>query len=275
MPWQMVRASRSTWVLGSALLAFALLLVLPTRSQATAWWERAEAAGEEYVRIAAAERGGEFSFAFTDRRGRIHGYRAREPRFSASAVKAMLLVAFLRRADVRDRDLTPAEQWDLHRMIAASANDPALALYQEIGDHGLARLAWAARMRHFEGGGANGWGAVAASASDWVRFYTRLRRLLPPRHRAFAMEQLRSIVPEQSWGIPVAATAGGWTSYFKGGWVPTETGWVMVQNARLEHANETMAISILSEGRPSYGVGAWDIQLTAWEILSEHPRHRP
>src|ERR671914_823737 len=46
-------------------------------------------------------RAGSVSFAVMDERRRIHGYRGAVRHSSASVVKAMLLVAYLRRGDVR------------------------------------------------------------------------------------------------------------------------------------------------------------------------------
>jgi hypothetical protein len=226
------------------------------------------------VHQAESERGGSFSFAFTDELGRTHGYQMNVPRPSASAIKAFLLLAYLRLPEVRSRELVSGEREHLEGMITVSANQPAADIYAIVGEERLARLARELGLTSYVGGGAGGWGLIALSARDWTRFYMRLPRWLPDRHQAFTMTALNSIHPSQGWGIPITSRwLMGWTTFFKGGWIPTASGWIMTQNARLDDDGGTMAISILSEGRPSFDVGVWDIQLLAWNILKEHPRY--
>jgi hypothetical protein len=112
------------------------------------------AAAERYAQA----RSGTITFAVVDEAGRLHGYQAHAVAPSASVLKAMLLVAYLRRRDVRGRDL---EQWErdlLRPMIKRSDN--AAASRGRIGPHldrvasgrGAARRA-AARESHLLGGG--------------------------------------------------------------------------------------------------------------------------
>ena len=56
---------------------------------------------------------------------------------SASLVKAMLLVAYLDRGDVRRRDLRGSERRLLGPMVRVSDNDAATAIYQRVGVDGL------------------------------------------------------------------------------------------------------------------------------------------
>ena len=68
-----------------------------------------------------------------DERERAHGYRATVQYSSASLVKAMLLVAYLNRREVRRRGLRPAERRLLGPMIRLSDNDAASAIYARVG----------------------------------------------------------------------------------------------------------------------------------------------
>ena len=61
------------------------------------------------------------------------------------------------------------------------------------------------------------WGRSLITAREQSRFFLHIDALLPPRHRACAMELLRTVVPQQRWGIGQVIPAG-WTAYFKGGW---------------------------------------------------------
>jgi hypothetical protein len=62
-------------------------------------WSSSVAAAKRY----AEGRAGLIAFAVVDERGRLHGDRVSAVAPSASVLKAMLLVAYLRKASVRDR----------------------------------------------------------------------------------------------------------------------------------------------------------------------------
>ena len=72
-----------------------------------------------------AERAGRKAFAVVDNRGRLAGYRVHERFHSASVVKSMLLVAYLRKL-ARDRQrLDAASRGLMYPMIHSSDNDAA------------------------------------------------------------------------------------------------------------------------------------------------------
>jgi beta-lactamase class A len=200
-----------------------------------------------------AGRTGSASFAVIDERGRIHGHRRGVQYSSASLVKAMLLVAYVRRREVRRRDLHPAERHLLGPMIRLSDNDAASAIYERIGPDELTRLARRAGMRRFAASPV--WGGCQLTARDQARFFLRLRRLLPERHRKYGLGLLRSIDPSQRWGIP-PAVPGGWGIYFKGGWFPGDDGWRVHQAALLRKGDRRLAIAVLTQGSPSLEYGA-------------------
>jgi hypothetical protein len=102
------------------------------------------------------------SFALIDSHGRLHGFAPRRRYVSASVVKAMLLVAYLRQ--VGNRPPSPAERAVLGPMIRWSDNDAADSIYARIGDSGLLDLARRARMRDLTVAGH--WGGVYFSARD-------------------------------------------------------------------------------------------------------------
>jgi beta-lactamase class A len=199
------------------------------------------------------ERTGSVSFAVIDERGRIHGHRRGVQYSSASLVKAMLLVAYLRRKEVRRHALHPPERRLLGPMIRVSDNDAASAIYERVGVEGLTRLAHRAGMRGFAANPV--WGGCQVTARDQAHFFLRLRRLLPDRHRTYALGLLRGIDPSQRWGIP-PAVPGGWGIYFKGGWFPDDDGWRVHQAALLRKGNRRLAIAVLTRGSPSLEYGA-------------------
>jgi Beta-lactamase enzyme family len=198
-------------------------------------------------------RTGTASFAVVDERGRVHGHRGDVAYSSASLVKAMLLVAYLRRRDVRPRRLRAAERGLLGPMIRVSDNDAASAVYDRVGPGGLARLARRAGMRHFVANPV--WGGCQVTARDQARLFARIRALLPKRHRKYGLGLLHRIVSYQRWGIPEGAP-GGWRLYFKGGWFPDDDGWRVHQAALLERRGRHVSIAVLTSGNPSLEYGA-------------------
>jgi hypothetical protein len=198
-------------------------------------------------------RTGAASFAVVDERGRIHGHRRGVRYSSASLVKAMLLVAYLDRKEVRRRALRPAERRLLGPMVRLSDNDAATAIYQRVGVDGLGRLAHRAGMRGFAANPV--WGGCQVTARDQARFFLRIRALLPKLHRKYALSLLRRIVSYERWGIP-PATPAGWVPYFKGGWFRDDDGWRVHQAALLRQENRRIAIAVLTSGSPSLEYGA-------------------
>jgi hypothetical protein len=207
---------------------------------------------EDATRFLSA-RAGATSFAVVDERGRTHGHRRGVQYSSASLVKAMLLVAYLDRGEVRRRDLRGSEQRLLGPMVRLSDNDAATAIYQRVGVDGLLRLAHRAGMRQFAANPV--WGGCQVTARDQARFFLRIRALLPKRHRKYALSLLRRIVSYERWGIP-PATPAGWVPYFKGGWFQDDDGWRVHQAAMLRDGNRRIAIAILTRGSPTLEYGA-------------------
>ncbi|MBM3668062.1 MAG: hypothetical protein FJW90_11420 [Actinobacteria bacterium] len=97
----------------------------------------------------ARRRAGSVSFAIVDERGRIHGFHRGARHSSASVVKAMLLVAYLRRGSVKRRRLHGGEKATLGPMIRRSDNAAATRIHDVVGNAGLRRLARRAGMRRF------------------------------------------------------------------------------------------------------------------------------
>jgi hypothetical protein len=197
-----------------------------------------------------AHRRGVKGFALVDTAGRLHGAHLHRRFVSASVVKAMLLVAYLR----GHRTLRPHARALLWRMIHESDNHAATAVYWRLGgDRALYRLARAARMRDFSVHGF--WANAQLSAADQARFFFSMNRYVPRRWRGYARVTLSHIVREQSWGIPRVARPG-WRVYFKGGWRRTGRGSLVHQVARLERrGGQRIAIAVMTDGDPSMAYG--------------------
>jgi beta-lactamase class A len=192
-------------------------------------------------------RGGQVSLAVVDTEGRLRGREAGRRYVAASVVKAMLLAAELRRFQREGLPLDSATE-ELTAMITHSDNASADSIYRRVGDAGLLGVARSARMRRFSVAGY--WANARVTAADLARFFSRLRKLLPRRHRRTALGLLASVVSEQRWGVPRAA-GGSWTVYFKGGWRATGRGELVHQAAWLHDGDRDLAIAVLTDAQPS------------------------
>ena len=188
----MRRAAR--WLLAAALavIAAAQLPAAAAARPPDAWSPALRTA-----RAFALQRQGAVTFAVAVD-GRRWGHRAGRTHASASLVKAMLMVAYLREPGVRSRALRADERGLLGPMIRFSDNAAASQVRNRLGFDAMPRLARAARMRHF--GWTGDWGAARLSAADQAGFFLRLERLLPRRHRAAGLGWLRSVDPRPAVG---------------------------------------------------------------------------
>ena len=97
-----------------------------------------------------AGRAGRDAFAVIDTEGRLSGVDVHARFTTASVVKAMLLVAYLRRLDARgQRHVDPYSASFLYPMIHVSDNNAATTCQSYVGDAGLYAVARAAGMTDF------------------------------------------------------------------------------------------------------------------------------
>jgi hypothetical protein len=248
----------------AALAALALVVAAPTGAAEDhhPWAKRINAA-ERY----ADGRAGVVSFAVVGEDGKLRGDHVDRAHNSHSVVKAMLLAAYLRLPNVRDRSLTGADRDLLAPMIRRSHNGRATAVYNRVGAAGLYSLARDAGMDHFRTQAV--WGLSQITARDQARFFSRFERYVPERHRDFAMRLLTRIVDRQRWGIPPVAP-DGWTLHFKGGWAPASSDggrWGVNQVMLLRKAPRRFALAILTRYQPSKQYGIRTLRGVAGRLL--------
>ena len=224
----------------------------------------------EAARAYAAQRVGTISFAVRTphRLYRSDAYRVYR---SASVVKAMLMVAYLNHASVRGRRLTAADHALIDPMIRWSDNGAASRVRDFVGNGALERLADRVGMGRFAS--MPSWGDTQITAAGQSKLFLRIDRYVVRRHRATALRLLRTIVPEQRWGI-ARAPHPGWTLHFKGGW--GDYGEVDHQIALLRHGRRRIAVAILSTAFPSHDYGKQTLEGIARRLLRGlGPRSRP
>ncbi len=172
----------------------------------------------------------------------------------------MLMAAVLRRATTRR--LTRREQRLLGPMVTRSSNKAAREVYRSVGDLGLSAVAHAARMRHFLPVGALFEARI--TAADQARFFLRIDRLVPKRHRAYARALLSGIVAPQRWGIAPVAAARHFAAFFKAGWRKG----LVHQAALLERDGRRIALAVLTMGEPTVAHGRATVTGIATRVLA-------
>jgi hypothetical protein len=198
----------------------------------------------------AEDRAGDVAFAI--RVGdRVRG-RGLDRQFRcASVIKAMFMVAYLRQPGVRSRALTAADRELLAPMIRRSDNDSATAIRNLLGNAVVERLARRAGMTRFVADPV--WGYSLITPRDQTRFFLTIDRLVPRRHRAYALRLLHTIVPHQRWGMGQVVPEG-WRLYFKGGW-GSGSGAVDHQVGLLRRGRHRVSLAVMTVGNPSHAYG--------------------
>jgi hypothetical protein len=195
--------------------------------------------------------------------------------WSASVVKAMLMVAYLDRPSVANRTVNAYDASLLVPMITQSDNNAATTVVGIVGDSGLQALAARVGMRNFATDPI--WGKTRITAADQTKFFYSIDSFIVPRHRAYGMHLLASITPSQRWGIGEVAPRG-WTPYFKGGW-GYGTGLLDHQVVLLKRGCARVSIAVLTMFDGSHAYGKETLKAIFLRLLRGFPqglssRHR-
>jgi hypothetical protein len=201
---------------------------------------------------------------------RFYGYRPDHVEWSASVVKAMLMVAYLRRPSVANRPLHAYDYSLLDPMIERSDNDAATTVRDIVGNGGLSAVADAVGMSRF--GTDAIWGKTRITPRDQTRFFLHIDSYIPARHVGWAMHLLASITPSQRWGIR-EVTPRGWTPYFKGGW-GSGTGLLDHQVVLLKRGCSRASIAVLTMHDGSHAYGKETLRGIFSRLLRGFPKGR-
>jgi hypothetical protein len=132
-------------------------------------------------------------------------------------------------------------------MVRRSDNATATTIRNLVGNDGLYRLKVPGFRAH------RVWGLSTVSARGLTRFMHNVDRRIPPRHRAYGMRLLRTIVRSQRWGIG-RVTPRGWRAYFKGGW-GSGSGAVDHQVVLLTRGRHRVSVAVTTTGNGSHAAG--------------------
>ena len=265
--------TRGVWFEAYRRLVFALSLLLVMAAPAAvaeAGQDGRALSWKPHVREARAfakRRSGEVSFTVVagSRRYQLAGQRMAP---MASTVKVMLMTSYLRRRSVARRKLRRGERRLIRAMIRRSDDASASEISIRIGPGALPHLARAVGIRDFRN--STIWGMCESSPRSQAGFMRRLPDLLPARHRAFALRQLRWISPPQRWGIG-RERPPGWKLYFKGGW-GSGSGAVDHQIALLRRGRARIGVAIQTRYNPSHEYAKATLRGVAARLLRGLPR---
>ena len=213
----------------------------------------------------ARHRAGVVSIAVIDTAGRMRRMKGRRLFVSASVAKAVMLAAYLRR---HRRGVSSGARGLLRAMITWSDNNAAVSIYNTLGDEVIELAARKAGAPAIDVRGW--WSEMYLSASAGARFMSKLRRVIPGRHRKYAMRLLAHIIPSQRFGIP-DGIGRGWHVYFKGGWRSTALGQLVHQIAVLHSGKRKISLAVLTDGNPSMGYGIETIEGVARRLVPRAP----
>jgi D-alanyl-D-alanine dipeptidase len=194
----------------------------------------------------------------------MHRFAPQRVYVSASLVKAMLLVSYLR--GIGNRAPDASERASLGPMITVSSNDAADTVYYRVGDAALYRLAHVAGMRSFSIAGY--WANAQFSAEDQARFFIRIDRLVPKASRGYARGLLSSIVGYQRWGFSRYSLAAGFKTFFKGGWRGTGAGQLVHEAALFERGRTRISMAVLTDGNSSHEYGTETLRGVAARVFN-------
>ena len=202
---------------------------------------------------------GRKAFAVVDTEGRMSGVNVHWTFPTASVVKAMLLVGYLRRLDARGQHTVDSYSNSfLYPMIHISDNNAATQCWSIVGDGGLYAVAHAAGMTDFSVSGL--WGSALLSPADQAHFFFIMDSLIPKEFVGYARFLLSTIAASQSWGVPVVARPLGYQTFFKDGSEPTGLGQLVHQIDRLEGHGRTFSLAVMTDGDPTMLYGEQTIE---------------
>ena len=251
------RPSRAAPRRVAALLLTAFALVLPATPAAAytdPLWKPDYKAAKAYAK---SHRGDSKIIAFSLRTHmHLWNWRASETEPSASAVKVMIMTAYLRRGSVKNSDLSGDQRYNLEQMIEWSDDHATDRIFAHVHCSGLNSLAHTVGMKRFTACGDPNhphWGRSRIDAEDQSLFLLNLEKYLPSKHRSYALSLMRHI-HRGNWGIGEVHPPG-WQVMFKSGW-GLGTGWVDNQVALLRYRGMRIGVAVLSyHNRPDYNSG--------------------
>ena len=203
-------------------------------------------------------------------------YQATWHFYAASAIKATILAALLRKAQEQHGKLTASQRRLAWLMITQSDNDAATALWDDVGFSRMQHFLNLAKMTQTRL--AHAWGLSLLTAHDEVlllRLLSGPNRILSEASRVYAQYLMSHVIASQRWGIPAGAPASVKVDV-KNGWLPypVSSGWEInsIGFFTSRHPQRVYIIAMLTHANPSMSYGIETIEDVARVI---HRRLNP
>jgi hypothetical protein len=180
--------------------------------------------------------------------------------YAASAIKATILAALLRKAQEQHRQLTASERRLAWLMITQSDNNAATALWNDVGFSHLQHFLNLVKMKQTRL--AQAWGLSLLTAHDEVLLLKVLsgpNRILSEASRVYAQYLMSHVIASQRWGVPAGAPATV-KVHLKNGWLPypVSSDWEINSIGFFtgRHPHRVYIIAMLTHANPtmSYGI---------------------
>jgi hypothetical protein len=183
-------------------------------------------------------------------RGVTYRYEATRPFITASSVKVLIMLAFLRGLEAAHRRPTDDQVALLTAMIEHSDNGAASVLNAAVGGAaGLQRFAKTLRLAGFQPGGSRGWGWGTLTTDAMARLLTLFQQgkvLSSAADTRLARALLGHVEEDQRFGVGWTAPAGA-TVQLKDGWVPGPDGlWVANSSGIVISRHATWVIAVFT-----------------------------
>jgi beta-lactamase class A len=198
---------------------------------------------------------------------------------TASIVKADIVATLVLRA--AETGLTAGQKALATRMIEASDNDAATALWNEIG--GGAGLAAGNRrlgLTQTRPGPGGAWGATETSAADQLKLVGAImtdRSPLSEDGREYIQTLMSRVEQDQRWGVTAAAAEGD-DVWVKNGWLPRPAqgdAWTVNSIGRVRGDDHDYLIAVISQGHPAMATGITTIEHVVKMVTQTLGQARP
>lgn len=208
-------------------------------------------------------RSGDAGLALRDNRnGQYYYWRPPLGRQTHSAIKVLILMATLKVAQDRGRDLTATQRSLASRMIRYSDNDATDALMTQVGVTACRRVAADLGMRHTTvlGGtvfrSSTWWGHSTSTPSDLVRMVNPLAlgSYLTAGRRRYAHALMGAVTSSQTWGLGDGLPSDVHVE-LKNGWGPRSDGYRLNGVGLVYGRGRSFQLAFMSRSHNGYAYG--------------------
>jgi beta-lactamase class A len=185
-------------------------------------------------------------------------YHMRQHFYSASAVKAAILAALLRKTQEQHRGLTAREKADAWLMITQSNNAAATRLWNDVGLRGMQHFFNLAGMKATKLNSWGAWGLTQITAHDetlLLRLLMTHGSVLTDQSRRYELYLMHHVIASQTWGVRAGAPKlFSW--HIKNGWAPLlSRAWTVNSIGCFRYKVRDYTIVVLTNDNPGSGAG--------------------